>query len=137
MQFRLFPLDFRVQVSKFCPNCEYIYIYIYCHGLKNHTTRTVPIMAPEGGFIDTQVTNRCKGALVQSVFSSSVLVQGACACAQLWLSGHTLLSAGVKKRERDVSGSLSGGQDSPFSARSAELIMLPADDLQLGPISRH
>ncbi len=97
-------------------------------------TRTVPIMAPEGGFINTQVTNRCKGALVRSVFSSSVLVQGA--RARLWLSGHTLLSAGVKKRERDVSGSLSGGQDSPFSARSAGLIMLPADELQLGPISR-
>ncbi len=89
-----------------------IYIYIYSHGLKNHTTRTVPIMAPEGGFIDTQVTNRCKGALVQSC----VLFFGPCAgCRGLlsWLSGHTLLSAGVKKRERDVSGSLSGGQDSP------------------------
>ncbi len=109
---------------------------IQCHGVKNHTTRTVPIMALEGGFIDTQLTNRCKGALVRSVFSSSVLVQGALARARLWLSGHTLLSAGVKKRERDVSGSLSGGQDSPFSARSAGLIMLPADELQLGPISR-
>ncbi len=78
------------------------------------------------------MTNRCKGALVWSVFSSSVLVQCARARARLWLSGHTLLSAGVKKRERDVSGSLSGGQDSPFSARSAGLIMLPADELPAG-----
>ncbi len=68
--------------------------------MKNHTTRTVPIIAPEGGFIDKkgekkQVTNRCKGALVRSVLSSSVLVQGA--RALLWLSGHTLLSIGVKR----------------------------------------
>ncbi len=93
-------------------------------------------MAPEGGFIYKQVTNRCKGALVWSVLSSSVLVQGARARARLWLSGHTLLSGGVKRRERDVSCSLSGGQDSPFVMRSAVLIMLPADELQLGLISR-
>ncbi len=111
-------------------------VYIYCHGVKNHTTRTVPTMAPEGGFIYKQVTNRCKGALVWSVLSSSVLVQGARARARLWLSGHTLLSGGVKRRERDVSCSLSGGQDSPFVMRSAVLIMLPADELQLGLISR-
>ncbi len=109
-------------------------MYVYCHGVKNHTTRTVPTMAPDGGFIYKQVTNRCKGALVRSVLSSSVLVQGA--RVWLWLSGHTLLSGGVKRRERDVSCSLSGGQDSPLSARSAGLIMLPADELQLGPISR-
>ncbi len=73
---------------------------------------------------------------MRSVLSSSVLVQGARVRARLWLSSHTLLSGGVKRRESDVSCSLSGGQDSPFVARSAVLIMLPANELQLGPISR-
>ncbi len=72
-----------------------------CHGVKNHTTRTVPINAPEGGFIDTKkgkkVANRCGSALVQSVLFSSVLVQGARARALVRLSGHTLLSTGVER----------------------------------------
>ncbi len=67
---------------------------------------------PEGGFIDTQkgkkVTNRCRSALVQSVLSSLVLVQGARARALWRLSGHTLLSR--EMRERDVSCSLPGGR---------------------------
>ncbi len=50
---------------------------------------------------------------MRSVVSSSVLVQGARARALLWLSGHTLLSAGVKKRERDDSGSLSAVKTLP------------------------
>ncbi len=30
---------------------RHLFIYIYCHGVKNHTTNCVPIIAPEGGFI--------------------------------------------------------------------------------------
>ncbi len=82
--------------------------------MKNHTTRTVPINA-RGGFIGTQkgkkVTNRCRSALVQSVLSSLVLVQGARARARWRLSGPTLLSTGgVKRYEREISCSLSGGR---------------------------
>ncbi len=113
--------------------CVYIYIYVYVcilsRGEESHD-KDRSNNGP-GWWVYLQT-----GALVRSVLSSSVLVQGARVRARLWLSGHTLLSGGVKRRERDVSCSLSGGQDSPLSARSAGLIILPVDELQLGPISR-
>ncbi len=68
---------------------------------------------PEGGFIVAQtgkkVTNRGGSALVQSVLSSLVLVQGARARARWRLSGHTLLSTGGGQEMREISCSLSGG----------------------------
>ncbi len=48
-----------------------------------------------------KVANRCRSARVQSVLSSSVLVQGARARALVRLSGHTLLSTGVERWERE------------------------------------
>ncbi len=46
-------------------------------------------MAPEGGFIDKQVTNRCKGALVRSVLSSSVLLGPIGAVVAKWIESRT------------------------------------------------
>ncbi len=80
--------------------------------MKNHTTRTVPINARRVDLLahkrGKKVTNRCRSALVQSVLSSLVLVQGARARALWRLSGHTLLSR--EMRERVVSCSLPGGR---------------------------
>ncbi len=72
-----------------------------CHGVKNHTTRTVPINARRVDLLThkrgKKVTNRCRSALVQSVLSSLVLVQGARARALWRLSGHTLLSREMRE----------------------------------------
>ncbi len=71
--------------------------------MKNHTTRTVPINARRVDLLahnkGKKVTNRCRSALVQSVLSSLVLVQGARARALWRLSGHTLLSREMRERE--------------------------------------
>ncbi len=93
----------------------YIYIYIYyifSWGEESHDKDSSNNGPRRVGLL----TNRCKGALVRSVLSSLVLAQGARARARWWLSGHTLLSVGVKRWEREVSCSLSGGQD-PLSWR--------------------
>ncbi len=79
-------------------------LYTLSRGEESHD-KDCSNKCPEGGFIDTQkgkkVTNRCRSALVQSVLSSLVLVQGARARARaLWrLSGHTLLSREMRERE--------------------------------------
>ncbi len=74
-------------------------MYILSWGEESHD-KDCSNKCPEGGFIGAQkgkkVTNRCRSALVQSVLSSLVLVQGA--RARWRLSGHTLLSTGGVKR---------------------------------------
>ncbi len=81
--------------------CLYLFYYILSRGEESHD-KDCSSKCPEGGFIGTQkgkkVTNRCRSALVQSVLSSLVLVQGARARARWRLSGHMLLSTGGVKR---------------------------------------
>ncbi len=85
--------------------CVYIYIcvcvcvclYIYSHGVKNHTTMTVPTMAPEGGFIYKQVY-RCAGAVCALFLGPCAGCP--CSCSVVAVRSHAAIWRRKEKGER-------------------------------------
>ncbi len=79
--------------------CVYIYIYIYCHGVKNHTTSSVPITAPEGGFIGA--TGKILGVRVRWCSLCSP-PRSWCRVPVLVLSGGCLVTRCCLRKQKEI-----------------------------------